>query len=233
MTDLKIPLESPKSLENLQTPEGPWNKTVAFLKRDVKSFFPGGDLDEVSKKQSETGREPGAPTVAAPVESLVDFKKLPDLAIRREVLDWRDNFHANVTLTVVRLQEIFIQQIFADLENTNLFRKLVARPSNEILQESFVRMVRLPLIAAIREEETKLNVTAAKLGSFGKADLSFDLSKLDSECASLHDVRFKPSNKELILSRVQTLLLGPAGLAEQLRDQGVHFSRKLLEAKES
>lgn len=84
------------------------------------------------------------------------------MAFRREVLDWRDNFHAAVTITVARLQDAFIQQMHAELGNTNLFRKMLARPSDEILQDSFVRIVRLPLITALRKEEAKLNAIAEK-----------------------------------------------------------------------
>jgi hypothetical protein len=110
---------------------------------------------------------------------------------------------------------------------------MLARPSDEILQDSFVRIVRLPLITALRKEEAKLNAIAEKWALFGKVELVFDGRKLNAECASLHDVGFKPSNQTLILSRIQVLMLGPAGVAEHFRDQGLHLSRKLLEAKET
>lgn len=234
MNELQTHPGSPNSPEKLQAPEGLWGKAVAFLKRDVKSFFPGDASDGVSKELNEAGCEPVAPTSARmPVESLVDFNKLPDLAFRREVLDWRDNFHADVTITVARLQDTFIQQIHAGLGNTNLFRQLFARASDEILHDSFVRIVRLPLIVALRKEEAKLNTIAQKWSLFSKVDLVFDIRRLNAECASLHDVGFKPSNQNLILARIQTLMLEPAGVAEHFRDQGLHLSRKLLEAKES
>lgn len=233
MNDPQTRTEPSKSPEKSRVPEGRWAITVAFMRRDVKSFFPGDDSDGVSKELNEAGCEPAVPASGIPVESLVDFNKLPDLAFRREVLDWRDNFHAAVTITVARLQDAFIQQMHAELGNTNLFRKMLARPSDEILQDSFVRIVRLPLITALRKEEAKLNAIAEKWALFGKVELVFDSRKLNAECASLHDVGFKPSNQTLILSRIQVLMLGPAGVAEHFRDQGLHLSRKLLEAKET
>ncbi len=233
MSNLPTHLESPNSPENLQASERLWSKTVAFLKRDVKSFFRADDSDRVSKELNEVGYEPIAPdSVQKPVESLVDFNKLLDLNFRREVLDWRDNFHAEVTITIARLRDMFIQQIHTELGKTSLFRKLVARASDEILQDSFVRIVREPLIEILRKEESKLNASAAKWNLFDKVDLVFDIRRLNAECASLHDVSFKPSNKNLIESRIQALLLEPAGIAEHFRDQGVHLSRKLLETKE-
>ncbi|MBS7780082.1 hypothetical protein [Acidovorax sp. CCYZU-2555] len=224
----------PNSAENLQAPEGLWRKTVAFLQRDVKSLFPSAGGEAVAKEPNESGSETVAGTLAdTPVESLVDFNKLPDLAFRREVLDWRDNFHANVTLTVARLEELFIEQMHAELGNTSLFRKVIARPSDEILQDSFVRLVRVPLIAVLRQEEAKLKASAQKWALLGKVDLAFDLRRLNAECATLHDLGFKTSKRNLILSRIQTLMLGSAGIAEHFRDQGQHLSGKLMEARES
>lgn len=210
-------------------------RAVAFLKRDIKSFLPGrnnnGDRivhDPIASEQSV------AVTPAdTPVESLVDLNKLPDMAFRREVLDWRDNFHANVTTTVSRLQGTFVDQIHIELGSTSLYRKLITRPTDGVLQDLFVSIVRLPLIMAVRQEEAKLNACAKKWELFGKADLVFDVRRLNAECVSLHDVGFKPSNKNLILLRLHTLMLGPAGVAEHFRDQALHLSRILLEAKET
>lgn len=216
-------------------PEGLWGKTVAFLNRDIKSFLRGSCEDGESVEQSATtSAEKGAsaPT-APPVESLVDVNKLPDIAFRREVLDWRDNFHANVTITLSRLHVIFVQHVCAEIGNTSLFRTLITRPTDEVLQDSFERIVRSPLIATLREEEVKLKVCAQKWGFFGNSDLTFDIGRLNAECLSLHDVGFKPSNKDLIVSRLQALILGPAGLAEHYRDQALHLARKILEIKES
>jgi hypothetical protein len=234
MNDLQIHPVSPDSPENSKATEGLWGKTVEFLKRDVKSFFPGDASDKVSKEMNGAGIELVTPTSAVVIiESLVDFNKLPNMAFRREVLDWRDNFHADVTITVAVLQNTFVQQVYTELGNTSLFRKMVTRPTDEVLHDHFVRFVRWPLIDVLRKEEAKLNASAEKWALFGKINLAFDIRRLNVECASLHDIAFKPSNKNLILSQIQTLMLGSAGLAEHFRDQGLHLSRKLVEAKES
>lgn len=234
MNDPQIPSGSPAFPKNLQANEGPWDKIGAFLKRDVKSFFSRDDKARTGNEQMEAGSQPVASTLAdIPVESLVDFSKLADLAFKREVLDWRDNFHAAVTITASRLQDTFIEQVDAELAKTNLFRKVVARPSNEILQDHFSRIVCLPLIAALRKEEAELNATAEKWALGGKVDLAFEIVELDAVCASLDDLAFKPSKKNLILARIRTLILGPAGIAECLRDQGTSLSGKLMEAKKS
>jgi len=94
-------------------------------------------------------------------------------------------------------------------------------------------LVRLPLINAVLNEEANLNFCAQKWGRGGNGDLTFDLSVLNAECASLHDIGFKPSNRDLILSRSKEIIMGPAGLATVFCDQGLQLSRKLMDTKAS
>lgn len=234
MNDIQIHPDSQRSPENLQPTDSLWRKTVAFLNRDIKSFLPDGERDGNSIEVGDAELASVAPTAAeVTVQSLVDFNKLPNMAFRREILDWRDNFHADVTITISRLQGNFNQHVRDELGNTSLFRKLITRSTDEVLQDIFIRIVRLPLVTLLRKEEAKLKASAEKWDLIGKVNLVFDLRRLNAECASLHDLGFKPSNKDLILSRIQTLMLGSAGLAQHFCDQGLHLSRKLLEEKES
>lgn len=229
MNDLQVPPCSPKSPENSPAPHGSWSKAAAFLNRDVKSFFSWGNA--VANEPADEA--PAAPALALPVASLVDFNKLPDLAFRREILDWRDDYQAAVTQTVARLQHAFLEQVEAELGNTSLLRIVFARPAHEVLQKSFARIVRRPLIAVLRKHEAQLDVIARKWALFGKVELAFDLRRLNAECQVLHDVGFKPAQKNLISSRIQSLLLEPAGIAEDFRDQGLGIFKKLLEAKKT
>lgn len=234
-----IPTEPGLAPDPLKNPKSGslWGSTVALLKRAINSFFPRGDKDGESAKLGlichKDSVAPAPAQVDVPIESLVDVSKLPDMAFKREVLDWRDNFHSNLMITLSKLHDSFAQQVQDELADTSLFRKLVSRKSDEVLQDSFIRLVRRPLITAIRKEDAKLNACAQKWGLFGKADLLFDISALSHECTSLHDIAFKPSNKDLILSSSQELILGPTGLAAVFRDQGLQLSRKLMATKAS
>lgn len=165
--------------------------------------------------------------------ALVDIHKLQYMSFKRQVLDWRDTFHADTITTIKRLHEEFIQQTISDLDNTHLFRKVIARPSSEILQDNFTLLVRRPLIAALRKEEMNFSATSRQWGLPKNVELCFDIRSLNAECASLNDVSFKPSNKELILLRIQALMFGADGVAENFCEQGVQFSRNLLNIKES
>lgn len=227
---LTLPPEIAPKSDNL------WRSTLAFLRRDVKSFFSQSHQGRVSTESLVGPREfSGAPaTVLAeptPVESLVDEKKLSMLAFRRDALDWRDNFHVNLLSSLRTSHDAFVQQVQVDLANTSLFRVLIARESDQVLQDSFTRLVRLPLMTALRDEEAKLEICAVKWGVYGKADLTFDVSALDAECASLRDIGFKPSNRDQILSRCHDLILGPVGLMTVFGDQGLRLSRKLIDTR--
>lgn len=235
-----IPTEPGLAPDLLKNPQSVslWGSTVALLKRYINLFFPSGDKDGESAELGQIGHKnsvaPAPAQVDVSIESLVDVSKLPDMTFKREVLDWRDNFHSNLMITLTRLHDSFAQQVQDELTDTSLFRKLVSRKSDEVLQDSFIRLVRWPLITAIRKEDIKLNACARKWGVFGKADLEFDISALSHECTrSLNDIAFKPSNKDLILSCSQELILGPAGLVAIFRDQGLQLSRKLMDIKAS
>lgn len=214
-----------------------WGSAVAFLKRDIKSFFPRGneygDPTNVAVGSPANSGAPDQTELDVPIESLVDVSKLPNQAFRRDVLDWRDNFHANLMSTLSRLHDSFAQQVHAELAGTSLFRKLVTRNANEVLQDSFIRLVSFPLITEVRKEEAKLHICAQKWGMFGRVDLAFDIRVLSDQSLSLDDIAFKPSNKDLILHTSQELITGPTGLAGIFRDQGLQLSRQLMDSKAS
>jgi hypothetical protein len=213
------------------------SSTVAFFSRDINSFFPRkkgrGGASEQGTVSSAVACTPVPASVETAIESLVDSRKLRELVFRRDVLDWRDNFHVNLMLELSKLNDAFAHQVHAELADTSLFRKLVSRESDQVLQDSFTRLVRLPLINAVLHEEASLNRCAQKWGMAGKGDLSFDLGVLDAGCSCLHDIGFKPSNRAMILSRSQELILGPMGLAAVFCEQGLQLSKKLMGTRES
>lgn len=112
-----------------------WRKTVEFMNRDVRSFQPSG------KKQTGKVPEAGqAPVDTEQIKSLVVPGNVEYLAFRREVLDWRDNFHTHVTLTSISLHEEFVQWIDAKLDEVGFIRQLITKPASEVLQGERVRI---------------------------------------------------------------------------------------------
>ncbi|WP_343736287.1 hypothetical protein, partial [Acidovorax sp.] len=105
-----------------------WSSTVAFLKRDIKSFFPRDDRSGTPTEQGagasdDLGISAPAP-VKTPIESLVDMSKLPEMAFRRDVIDWRDNFHVNLMNALSRLNDAFAQWAAAGFDDTLLRWKM-------------------------------------------------------------------------------------------------------------
>jgi hypothetical protein len=212
-----------------------WKEILAFLNRDLRSFFPSskGATNETAMSQGITSGQFQSSPPDPPVESLVDLDKLPYLAYRREVLDWRDTFHAKVTITVTKSLDSFVRHMDEELAEVSLFRSVFTRPADEVLESNFRRDIRMPLINVLQQEKAGLSAAAQKWANFASVDLAIDTSSLNPGCASLYGIGFKPANRNLIKSRMQDLLLGPAGIAEDLRDQGSHISRKLLENTQS
>ncbi len=200
---------------------------VEFLNRDVRSFLPSV-LAQVDKPIAESSG------TVDPVltDSLVDSRKLDCLAFRREVLDWRDNFHAQVTLTASALHEEFIQLIDAELNEVAFFRQLIARRASEVLQGPFVREVRVPLYSSLRQEEKKRATLDDKSTSHWQFNFTFKMQWSDSECDCLGDIGFKPTNREVIVSRIETLILGDEGIAATYREQATRLARQLIEEKQ-
>ncbi len=224
------PLKDPKSV-NI------WDSMVAMLRSVIVSIFHRSYKNRESAELSQIGlKDSVTPTpehADGHIESLVDVSKLPDMAFKRDVLDWRDNFHANLIVILSSLHDSFDQKVEVELADTSLFRKLVSRKSDKVLQDGFIRIVRLPLITAIRKEEAKLNACAQKWGVYGKTNLEFHTKPLSHECKSLHDIAFKPTNKDKILSVSKDMIFGPAGLAAAFHDQGLQLSKKLMDVKAS
>ena len=146
-------------------------------------------------------------------------------------MNWRDNAHANLMLKIIELNNRFMRYIDAELEDVNLFRRMVSIPADEVLQHKFIREFRMPLIAALREEEN--NLTAYEKDGLlnKKLKLIFDKNKLELECACINGIGFKPSNRVKIIRLMNELIFGKDGLAENFREQITCMAEKLIEAR--
>ena len=131
--------------------KGALGEVWAFLNRDVRTFKWWG--------QNKAGPEAdGAPptdfrTLTAPpkepdpeVVSEVDPGQVEGLRFRREVLDWRDEFHFQVTETASRAMKSLAEQVEHELENMNFLRlRLFTKPASEVLERHIESCVRSPM----------------------------------------------------------------------------------------
>ncbi len=166
-----------------------------------------------------------------PIESLVDPGKLEYLAFRRDVLDWRDGFHAKATLTMSNLYGQFVIRIDKELDSRPIIEKVLPRPAHEVLHGAFIQSIWVPFSSWIKQEESALAYRGEKWGLQEQLDMAFKIKISDAEHYSLGDISFKQANREKIISRLEALMLGSDGIAETYRAQATHLARKLREKR--
>ena len=207
----------------------PWQKVVAFLNRDLSTFFRRADVDGPSGGGTAFFDIP--PDLN--VKSLVDPGKLQELVFQRTILDWRDGAHARITASVINLQQEFTSHIDAELGKASFFKSLISKPSDEILGESFQQRVVKPLMAVLHREQTAL---AACIDQGGRSPLQrqwFDGQILNTDVAWLRPWAFKPSKQKEIVEGVHAWMLGGEGLASRLRKQVTYTADSLMEKSRS
>ena len=121
----------------MNTPDGApktaLDKAVAFLRRDIRSFLPGWKTAGAEQETAESA-------VRITLPSLVDFGNIDYLVFRREVLDWRDGFHARVTLEAAEMNNSFAWRVKWGLSDVGILRRIITNSASKKLQDHFIRM---------------------------------------------------------------------------------------------
>lgn len=216
---------------DLNTQDGSTAKTafvraVEFLRRDVRSFLPSWKHPEGAEQETAIT---GSPDLTLP--SFVDFGTVDYLAFRREVLDWRDGFHARVTVTAIALRDSFARRIRRDLADVSILRRVLTRPAYEMLQNPFIQVVRVPMMAAVQREQLKLDEMAKKWLLQAPRDLTFPTLWSESECRCLGDIDFTPKNEKRILEKIEALILGDNGVVDRYRTHATNIARRMIEER--
>lgn len=188
---------------------------------------------ETGVSQEELTQAPSHAAIPlnARLEALADPAQLHFLAYQRMVLDWRDDAHARVVQTLEESLRALIDHIDAELRETGLLRKLVARSANQVIEPVFFRLARTPLNDVLLREAARLAVHAERGALFEKIDLTFDMRLLDSECNNLLDIRFTQAKRAQIVSLLQSTLLGTDGLAAGFCKQITALAGQLIDGK--
>ncbi|MCK6391936.1 MAG: hypothetical protein L6Q40_13150 [Azonexus sp.] len=208
--------ESVTVISSDNSPAGFWRKIVAFLYRDIGSFLPA--------------REVPTPKPQDQPPTLIDPGKLKCLAYRRDVLDWRDGFHADVMLTMSNLYCQFVSRIDLELDNLSIIDKFFPRPAHEVLVGTFIQSVWVPFYSWITLENGKLSSRASKWG-LQQLDMAFNIKISDAEHYSLGDISFKRINREQIIFRLEAMMLGSDGIAGAYCAQATYIASQLINKK--
>lgn len=164
-----------------------------------------------------------------PVESLVDFTRIPVLHFRRRVLDWRDATHARLYALADALHQNFLQHLDREYEEMPFFRRLITKTANEVMQDHFAREVRWPFTGSLKPHELTLLECAGDPTLFGKFELFFNQQALVIDCSCLQEIEFTPSNRESIQARVRDLIFGRLGYVGRACEQASELAQKVLD----
>jgi len=152
------------------------------------------------------------------IPSEVDPGLIEHLRFRRELLDWRDEFHFRVTECATQAEQALTEKVHQELSAMGfLRRRLFTLPACEVLADHIESAVRAPMRSTMQAQQATLN---ARLQSWF----------LDREQSPRHFVMFPKlewdtrlslkltaDNREHILAELHQLILGSNGIADAHR----------------
>ncbi len=193
------------------------------LNRDIATFLPtnGPQPRETAPAQLE-GRPAVRPSAS------VDHAQLTKLQSRRAILDWRDGFHIRATQRAQVLRDTFVDEINERLDGVGVVRRIFAKHASDVLQDLFIRTVRVPLFQYLTEEEHRLHSVLRNISARRQFGYIFEKDWSASECANLRDIRFKPANREKLRLEADSLILGESGLIRPFLVQADRIAQVLI-----
>jgi hypothetical protein len=213
--------------------KGPLGELWALLNRDVRSFSwwrpkrAGQETDDVPP--------PGLKTQSAPepeIASEVDIRQIEGLRFRREVLDWRDEFHFQVTETASQAMKTLSEQVDHELANMNFIRlRLFKKPASEVLEGHIEFCVRSPMTRVTQFEQAALRRRLLVWLPHRQASPSIRVMWPKLEWDTGLALKFTADNRQQILTVLRELTLGEDGLADRHRQWATQYASHLLETR--
>lgn len=208
----------------------------AFLNRDVRAFK-SGTTKEAASPLANVPPVNGA-SLAEPliqpvpeIASEVDPRQIEELRFRREVLDWRDEFHCKVTETATQAKHLLATQVDAELAKVNILQSwLFTKQASEVLKGHIEHGVQSPLTKFTQDEHKALKQHLLRwLPRHEPINMWIMWPKpaWDNRLG----LKFTADNREKILAALDELILGKAGLAESYRDWSTQYAAQILEAR--
>lgn len=217
--------------------KGPLGKVWAFLNRDVRTFKwwgqnkAGPEADGVPPPDFRTLTEP--PKEPDPeVVSEVDPRQIEGLRFRREVLEWRDEFHFQVTETASRARKSLAEQVEHELANMNFLRlRLFTKPASEVLERHIESWVRSPMRRTTHIEQAALRQRLLTWFPHHQESVSIWVMWPKLEWDTRLALKFTANNRERILSVLGEMTLGENGLADRHRQWATQHAGQILEMR--
>ena len=182
--------------------------------------------------QSE-GNPVGADIKEQRIEPLINAHHLSALALRRELLDWRDDAHVDITHATAALHAELIKCVDERLTEKGLigrlFMELFADPANKLLLKETIQRITKPTHACLDRLEASLTTFAQKSAHHPPLQPTFDRKRLETMDVFLSGLKVKSSARDEIAHALKGWLLGPEGLAAELREQATRKSNQLIQ----
>ena len=217
--------------------KGALGEVWAFLNRDVRTFKWWGqkkarpEADGVPPPDFRTLTEP--PKGPEPeVVSEVDPRQIEGLRFRREVLDWRDEFHFQVTETASRAMKSLAEQVEHELANMNFLRlRLFTKPASEVLERHIESCVRSPMRRTTHIERAALRQRLLTWLPHQQESVSIWVMWPKLEWDTRLALKFTANNRERILSVLGEMILGENGIADRHRQWATQHAGQILEMR--
>jgi len=217
-----------------QPQKGTFREMWAFLNRDVRTFKWGWNKP---RPATDAAQPPEFKTLTAPLKepeseivSEVDPRKIEGLRFRRQVLEWRDEFHFKVTETALRAQKSLAEQVDHELANMNFLRlRLFTKPTSEVLEVHIESCIRSRLRRTVQIEQAALRQHLLTWPPHSQ-----DLSRIwimwpKLEWDTRLGLKFTADNREEILKVLANMILGENGLADTHRQWATQYASQFLE----
>ena len=181
-----------------------------------------------SSPNQETGGDERDEKTPLPFE--LDVQKLNLIQYRHQILDWRDDFSAQMLAEGKDLFWKFCEHSGNEADKVGILRKLVAKPAAKVLKDDFFKLIRSPLAERVRSAEAQLGKIIESQPPARFPPLNFSVEEVDPSLVCLRGLRFRPSNQDKIRTNLHLLVFGERGVIDCYLQRARTIAASLLQA---
>ncbi len=213
----------------------PIGKLWRFLNRDIRTFKWWGQDTKVSQSNHATltefhGKTEARKVTEVAIRSEIDPRKIASLILRRDVLDWRDEFHFNVTEAASQSRNSLASKIDYELSTISFFRNRVfTKSARELLEDHIESCVRSPMKNILLLEQVTLGQRLQRWLPSRYEPVSIWIMWPKLEWDTRLELKFTVENRDQILGALHDLILGVNGLADRHRQWANEYTTQILE----
>lgn len=152
--------------------------------------------------------------------------------MRREILDWRDDFHFQVTERASQATKALEKRVEHEFANRGFLRlRLFTTPSIEVLEDHIESCVKSEMQRISQIEEIALRQRLATWLPHRHGSVSIRIMWPKLEWDTRLALEFTDSNRAKILTTLGEMILGEDGLADRYRQWATQYASQILEMR--